>query len=191
MQLAFTRDRIPPNLIEYGILNEESDYRVHVGFKTGKLWVFPTDSGRAAVEEAERIGITPRYPKDPNVHDGNGATARGFEIPPILLKDCQEVEIPPDILQEYRPPPWESTSVKGRAAQDVAMLVFQRGLATLPLVPTIITNETLQRKGQDMLVTRDAVIQIKCDYFACHRRANGTTKGLFLQTHERNPLRQF
>lgn len=190
-QLGMFKQEIPPSLVHSGITTEQSDYRIHVGYKMGTVWVFPTDSGRAAVERAEQIGITPDYPQDPAVHDGRGPTARGFQIPPSLLDGCQAIPIPPDLLSRYGCSVTSSTSQKGQSAQDLVFEMFRRGIILLPMIPQVVIDAELQRKGQDMLVTRNATIQIKCDFYACYTRKDGYTRGLFLQTHERNPLRQF
>ena len=83
------------------------------------------------------------------------------------------------------------TSVKGAAASGVAMDMVRCGAIRLPMIATEVTDLGMQLRGRDMLVMGSgASIQIKCDWYAGYIRADGTSAGLYLQTHERNPLRQ-
>lgn len=186
-------DHIPNTLVEYGIQTEESDYRVHIGFAAAMAYAFPTEAGCEAVKWCELIGKPPNYAKDPCVTDHRGPTARGYRISPDQIYALQAIRIPPAILalDRCRCSLHDTTSKKGQAAVAVARAMIGRGLIRFPAITTEIRDYDLQLVGQDILVTSEIRIQIKCDFMAGFVYRNGTVGGLYLQTHERNPLKQY
>ena len=190
MQGMLIQDPIPACLIEYGIQTEESDYRVHVSFDTQTVFMFPTEAGRQAVADYEDKRIRPHLATDPAVRDGD-PTARGFKVFWKHIQDCQRIPIPKHIFNVHRCILSDRTSVKGEAAAGIVLEMVRNGLIRLPMIASEVTDLGLQMRGQDMLVARGAAIQIKCDWFAGHIYPDGSMRGLYLQTHERNPLGQF
>jgi hypothetical protein len=184
------QEPVPSYLIPYGIQTEDSDYRIHVSFSTDSVFLFETGMGLEAVREYERKNIKPVYATNPAVKDGL-YTARGFRVFWKHIKGCQQIVIPERIVSTHQCFRMDSTSVKGSAAAGVAMDLVRHGVVRLPMIATEVTDMDMQLNGRDMLVTRGASIQIKCDWFAGYIRADGTMQGLYLQTHERNPLKQF
>jgi len=191
MQGMLLQDPIPSCLKEYGIQTEDSDYRVHVSFDTHSVFMFPTEAGRRAVADYENKHIKPDLATDPAVRDGR-PTARGFKVFWKHIDDCQRIPIPDHIFHKYGCLLQDRTSVKGTAASQIAMEMVVAGLIRLPMIASEVTDLGAQMRGQDMIVTRGgASIQIKCDWFAGHEYPDGSIRGLYLQTHERNPLKQF
>lgn len=160
---------------EYGIMQELSDWRVHVCFGEGFAYLFKTDAGREACDSGT-------YRKLPAFQPGvDGATAYGYVVPPMDIRGCKRIEIPEGI---QAPSPKDTTSAKGRAAERCAQEMFRRGLLPIEIETSFITDENVQMQGIDIVVKDRARIEIKCDY------AGGVdgTGNLYLQISERNPL---
>ena len=172
------------DLIEYGIHNEESDFRAHVSLATGKVYVFPTGSGRAAIR-------TGRYTTKEAYQRGyDFPTGLGYLVPPLDIEGCQEVAIPADLLEGANCRRDESTSSKGHKAMVIVHNMLIRGLIPIALRPALITRKDLQIKGEDITVRGQATIQVKCDYSAGRQELGGTGY-LFLQIADRTPARAF
>ena len=167
-------------LIEHGIMQEESDYRVHVGFKVGAVYVFPTESGKEAVRSG-------KYPTtsagQPGVYF---TTSEGEKATWHEIRGCTEIKIPEFLLQAAKCEKSENPSIKGRKALCIVQMMQQVGLIPIPLAVTEVRNETMQIAGVD-LMTRPVTIQVKCD-FKCGAKERGGTGNLYLETHECNPL---
>ena len=166
-------------LFSYGIQNCQSDYVAHVGFCVGSVYVFPTANGKAAVESGLYQG---RPASQPGV---DGTTAWGYKVPWEEIEECREFIISPDILAAVDCKPYESTTVKGKKAERVVNEMLARGLLSLNLSASTVTDEFTQIQGIDAVVP-SATMQVKCDY-NCGTRERGGTGNLYLQTHERNP----
>lgn len=168
-------------LVDYGIQVEESDYRAHVCFAVGVVYVFPTQSGKDCV-------LSGKYPSRTALQRGvKYATAEGYIVPIGDIKNCEAATIPEDVLGGLRPDRFESTTVKGERAIMAFQEMCARGLISLPLSTTDIKSKEAQIQGKDMIVTSDASIQVKCDYFGGSKKLGGTGN-LFLQVRECNPL---
>ncbi len=168
----------PNNLVEYGILNESSDYRIHVCFNEHNIYVFETKYGVEAVKSGRfhrRLGYQPRV---------KYATSEGYPIPPSAIKECQQVQIPESIFHLYSCRKNDDTIKKGECAVNLVKDMLMRGLISLKFNPTIINEKDIQIKGIDIFIHQDMRIQVKCDYDG---GVNGTGN-LFLQTSEINPL---
>lgn len=168
-------------LIDYGIMQEKSDYRVHVCFGEGFAYLFKTKDGKEACETAKGKGYKPLPAYQPGVR---GATAEGFVIRPVNIHGCQRIEIPPDIKFSTLVYPRASTTEKGDAAVRCAQLMFRRGLLPIELDMAFIEEKDIQILGCDLVVQGKPRIEVKCDY---NGGQNGTGN-LYLQISERNPL---
>ena len=166
-------------LHNYGILNEESDYRIHVCFKPGYAYIFRTEAGRFVCASGE---FQTRKAFQPGV---NGATANGYIVPPNKIPGCEQVKIPSDIMNKLRCAETESTSAKGDKAVLCAMSMLERGLFPLSIKTSFVKEEDIQRKGVDLIVISRTKIEVKCDY----NGGTGGTGNLYLQIAERNPLK--
>lgn len=170
-------------LIEYGIQQENNDYRVHVGFASGYVVVFPTASGRHALarnrsaqKRVSQAGCTV-------------ITGVGNAVPYRDIPGHQLIRIPPDILRVVNCRRGETTTVKGKKAVRVVREMLKRKLIFIPWPVEEVTDAQLQIQGLDIMIHLDVRIQVKCDWKAGPKERGGTGN-VFLQTHECNPLKR-
>ena len=171
-------------LIEYGIQTEDSDYRVHVGYKTQRVYVFPTEDGRQAIiqreiDEARKVSA-----------DGDIVTATGYAIPIDEIDNMRSILIPDDVYNKYAIHPKARTTTKGIIATKIVSEMLKRQLIPLPMKVDVASDDALQISGTDIIIKANLKLQIKCDYNAGLRKYGGTGN-VFLQTHECNPYRQY
>ena len=176
------------NLFEYGIQSEETTHRIHVDPAGGFVYSFRTDDGVTALPEPVAVN-------DDSEWECNGyrlvcwrydnkATARGIRIPWLGLKGCVRYEIPEDLRWAYwHPSNKATTSERGRAGENIALEMLKRGLISLIRNTSFVVSKRDQILGSD--ITEEKVtIQVKFDKYA-------TRLGIFLQTHEWNPRKEF
>jgi len=170
---------------EQGITNDESDFRVHVGYKAQHIYVFPTQAGRDALErEKHRLDL--KRGSQPGV--GGIITNEGYAVPISSIDGLQSILIPIDIYQQYPIIRDELTSTKGAKAVSIVADMLKRQLVKLPLNISFIDKKDLQIRGHDILIWSKLTLQVKCDFLAGEREFGGTGN-LFLQTAECNPRR--
>ena len=168
------------NLFEYGIAQEHSDIRAHVGVLARKVYVFRTRNGLSAIAEHKP---TEKDAFQPGV---NGRTASGYLLRVEWIKDIR-------IRDLSRWPVWEGyredldTSEKGRRAVDVVCAMLKRGVFPLWIEATEDDRRSIQISGADIVVFAKQKIQVKCDY-RCGSGHPLCTGNLFIQRAERNPL---
>jgi hypothetical protein len=168
-------------LVEYGIQTEESDYRAHVCFAVGIVYVFPTQSGKDAA-------LSGKYPlRSASQRTLRYATAEGYTVPPEKIKSCVGIEIPNDLLGSLCPERYDDESTKGEQAVETFRRMCLRGLVSLPLLASDVTSRQGQIQGKDIVITSDVSVQVKCDYFGGPKNLGGTGN-LFLQVRECNPF---
>ena len=168
------------DLVEYGILQEESDFRAHVCVKACRVYVFETEAARKVVA----AGVFPERP----VYTDGICTARGVLVPMYALPYVAKVTIPNNVQS------WilasHDTGTKGARAARLVRDYVQRGRIPLPLKTKTQRAVNVQLAGVDLVVADAVRIQVKCDYHG-GPRALGGTGNLFIQTHECNPWRKF
>lgn len=168
-------------LHDYGILNEQSDYRIHVCPLAGKIYSYPTASGIDACLSGKH---QKRSATQPGV---SYATAEGFCVPIDSIPDIRCVSIPDSYLDRwFANVSRESTTThKGNMAARLVARMLQTGTLPLPLYGKLVSNMRLQLDGVDILVDCRLRLQVKCDW----RGGVGSncTGNLFLQTAECNP----
>jgi len=169
------------DLVDYGIQNDQSDYRAHVCFKVKEAYVFPTKSGLLAVQSGRHGTRTAGQPGIPY------KTAAGCPVPWNEIEGCVAIEIASDIIQSIKPERQDSTSIKGRKAIQTIQEMVKRGLIPMPTWADEEDTHEAQLKGTDLIVTANATIQVKCDFLG-GSKSRGGTGNLFLQTQECNPL---
>lgn len=171
----------PDYLVEYGILNERSDYRAHVCVLAETVYVFPTRSAIKAIQSG-------KYDGKPAYQPGyNKPTAWGFPVP---VRDLERV-IPlwaKVTIQAAAFCEDDSTSVKGDKAVKVVAALLKAGWFPLPVNPKIISDAEMQITGLDIYVRAECRIQVKCDYKGGVGRS--CTGNLYLQTAEINPFKR-
>lgn len=178
-------------LYEYGILDDKSDYRIHVGFNIRHIYVFPTKNAAELIKQNPgkyRI----RYATQPGAL--GSATGSGWPVPWRDIEDCVEVKIPIQLWLQNQLLDNDNTSTKGQKAIAVCMSMLQQGLVPIPLVPVCVSDLEMQVEGKDLLVVRSEVsIQVKCDAKCGGDKWNWPkwTGNLFLQKGERNIFKMY
>lgn len=167
--------------VPYGIQNEQSDIRAHVGVLAGCVYVYRTADGIQAISGHNG---KPKQAFQPGV---DYATALGYpipwkNIPRILAIPCRK------LIEHYNILPTDTTSEKGVKASRVVESLIRSGYFPLPVKPEEVKSAVIQRQGIDLIVQGQWRIQVKCDYRAGegHRECTGN---LYLQIAELNPLK--
>lgn len=173
-------------LVSASILDEESDFRVHVGYKAQHIYVFSTLDGKKAYERAD--GILPlKSGSQPGV---GGKTFEGYPVPIGFIDDVQSILIPIDIYQKFPIYRELTTTERGLRATCIVFEMLKRQLIKLPIVVNVIDDKDLQIRGTDIIVSSKLKIQVKCDYLAGERGFGGSGN-LFLQKAECNPRKMY
>lgn len=168
-----------PKLTRHGIHDEVSDYRAHVCFAEGAVYLFETAQGKLTVD-------TGNYPVREAYQKGvEGRTALGYLVPPFHIPGCKRVPIPADVIYEIDCRRDESTSVKGKKAVRVVARMMQMGYITLPMSLVEIDEKKLQIQGIDAVTKVEKKLQVKCDFYG-GTRPDGSGN-LYLQFAEHNP----
>ena len=170
------------SLVDYGIQDEQSDVRIHVGVYSQEVYVYKTQDGRDSIDPIKHRKVP--------VWTGNIQTATGYVVPLDDIKDCQVLPVPDDIfdrsgIAQYPEKGYQGE--KGKAATYIASEMLKTGLIPLSLRITEVDDKKMQILGEDIRVKANIKIQVKCDY----RAGNGhprCTGNLFLQTQECNPF---
>jgi hypothetical protein len=176
-------------LVDYGIQNEQSDYRAHVGYKTQHVFVFPTKLiQQFLTSKQNQYQQKSAYQFDKRT--GNRIeTAKGFLVPLSHIPELQSILIPPDVHKQfpiYRDGD-QSPTTKGLYAVQIVVAMLKKHLIALPLDIQQIDDMTLQIEGTDIIVQMKLRLQVKCDYCAGEKRYGGTGN-LYLQIAECNPF---
>lgn len=168
-----------PHLFDYGIHNEASDIRVHVGMVVKKVYVFPTIDGKRVFTKykTEKRGSLPAF--QPGV---TGATAWGFAVPWEEIPNIRAIPFEP---VEWLPT--LSTTDKGKLAVAVVSTLLKKGNFPLWIEGLECEDRELNISGTDITVKGRWKIQVKCDARCGHRELGGTGN-LYLQEYEANPL---
>lgn len=178
-------------LVAYGIQNEVSDYRVHVGFKTGFVFVFPTASGRKALLRVmEGNGAARAVVVKDEATGAEIETARGYAVPLSYIENLSEVIIPRDVLNANPIHKGMTTSEKGMRAAQVVHAMLLRNLIPLPVRVDPTDNKALQVSGTDFLINASLRLQAKCDFRAGSAN-HGGSGNVFMQVAECNPYKRF
>lgn len=160
-------------LVDYGIQNEQADYRAHVCPMAAAVYLFPVDGALIA---CQLEGIKQRP-----VFVNGQQTATGFLVPPRLIPGMRRIEVTP---LEWRGAGLEygqTTDEKGRRGEELfRRLCLNRGLFRWPVRPT---TRAEQLAGIDLIDADGVRIQVKVDYHG--GEGYNTSGNLFLQTAER------
>ncbi|MHC4104490.1 MAG: hypothetical protein ACYSR9_06085 [Planctomycetota bacterium] len=172
-------------LVEHGIQNEESDYRIHVCYLAQHVYIFPTQAGQNAVRIAEQNNTQTKTATQAGV---NFVTGKGYAIPVSYIDNLKSVLISYDIFAKYPISKFDTTSVKGHKAMLIVVEMLKRSLIPLPLSIRVIEDKDLQIKGGDITIHSRLILQVKCDYKGGDKKHNHRVTGnLFLQIAECNP----
>jgi len=173
-----------------GIMDEQSDMRVHVCPKTGELYVFATEAGRKCVRQYIQDGRDAVEAKQPGVSE---TTAVGYLVRPSEIEGM--------ILLYPRKVAWArydfvsgDLSQKGTEAERMIAEMCSEGL--IPLGRKGGTQVRVVKKGTDENISGSDIvaspggvvkIQVKLDSRGGAVQRGGSGR-LYLQTDERNPL---
>lgn len=169
-------------LVDYGIFNEISDYRLHVCPQAKRIYIFPTAAAREALAHKN-------YPKRP-AYTGTTLTAYGYLVPPADIPHCYVIQPLPDFWKIATIREDMTTSEKGNAAVMLVKAAFEGGLIPIHLAVEIVTDYNDQQGGLDVKVQGHARLQVKCDLRGGEKEAGGTGN-LFLQVAEINLHKQY
>ena len=170
-------------LFDYGIHNEASNIRAHVGVLAKTLFVFPTVCA---------VRVMSQFEKKPARQAGvAGITAKGYCVPPAAIPNLRRLAICEDRLFGFEDS--LSTGEKGNRAVAIVTAFLKAGRFPLWLEGEFVSDPEIQITGTDIHVRGNWKIEVKCDYRASdvfgkpHWNCTGK---LYLQTAERNPLRR-
>lgn len=164
------------NLVDYGIQNEKSDFRVHVCVKSRQVWFYPTSCGVLAMYDYP-IGIK---------KNGNGIiTGKGHLVPPRCIEHSRLLASDPRWFGSFSQ--WQfddNESFKGSKAVELVKNVIKHGKFPFSVEGwNNVEDLNLQIEGVDLLVMGDRRVQVKCDWNGGDRPGTGN---LFLQIAELN-----
>ncbi len=174
-------------LVPYGIQNENSTHRVHLDATDDKLIVFETWAGIKALPEPVEVSsqddwVANGYYLVKPQWNNYSPTARGIRVHYENITGALAIDIPPDFADVFdRPTSASDTSSKGQYAQALVDMMLQDGRIPIKFKTREIVNRLDQIRGID-LEAEPLSVQIKFD-MGCYAR------GVFLQTHERNPYK--
>jgi hypothetical protein len=165
-------------LVEYGILQEQSDIRAHVSVVTKTVFVFKTEEvkkilpGKYRLVGASQPGISVK-------------TAEGWLVPVGDIPDIRQIK-----CNNYS---WwdrfsdsDSTSEKGKKATKVVVFLLRKGQIPLWLSVREPEEKDIQISGVDIIITKNLRIQVKCDWRSGPKELGGSGN-LFIQKAEINP----
>jgi hypothetical protein len=171
-------------MVIYGIGDEESDFRVHVGVLAHRIFIFRTSAARDAIQQHT-------YRLVPTVSRDRETTAWGYCVPPGDIDGLVEwdTRLMSELEWWKKFHVWDKEGVKGKKAQNLIVSLLTKLSGEKPI---IVTNKAEQISGNDIWF-RGKRIQIKCDWRASSTRDEkaGTTGNLYVQTHETNVSKQF
>lgn len=176
-----------PTLHWYGLFNEKSDVRAHVGVCSQTVYVFQR---RRLVSELNRLFEAGQFRYrvksaiQPHVY---GITAKGLLVPIDEIPDLRVVTA--KAWRGWATFPTESgtTSERGSAAVKLVLALLKCGRFPLWVDAADDDRQSVQVKGTDVVVFCNTRIQVKCDYRAGPATDPNCTGNLYLQFAERNP----
>ena len=173
-----------PELHYYGIIQENSHIRAHVGPVAKQIYVYKTSDMIDAIIKKDYRKLSASQP------GAAGVTGYGPVVP---LND-----IPFVIPVLWRSEDWwtwfryeDDTGCKGRMAVKVISEIMKRGRFPFFVVPQEVTEIKMDIDGTDIIVSGKWHVQVKCDWKAGPRDIEGCSGNLFVQTHERNPFGRY
>lgn len=170
------------DLFAYGILEEDSTVRAHVGVLAQCVYVFQTQAARAFLLDKGHF-----YPPRPAGQPGvNGWTGLGHPIPWKLIPGVRCIPYTSYTWTQFQRS--MTTTEKGRQAVECVCQLMKAGRFPCWIEGNESSDSRIQIRGTDMIVWHKIKIQVKCDWEAGD--GPGCTGNLYLQIKERNPLRR-
>ena len=163
-------------LIDEGIFNDKSNFRIHVCPLVKRLYSYPTKCGINAINKGDY--------KKRSVTTNGIVTAEGYAVPFNKIYLCQEMRVPKEYWNQYAF--IEKEKGGGGKAENFVLELTTKGWIRYASKATLVTNRQLQFDGCDINVSSNWMIQVKLD-FKGGSRSLGGTGNLFVQTKECNP----
>lgn len=161
-------------LIHYGIQDDDSDLRIHVGVMDKAVYVFEP---RKAIDAINKGNY-----HQASTNQGKIKTAIGYLVPPKNIEGCRRYPIPESLFQKTNFKATDNPSVKGRKAERLVKEMIVLGHINISLFSEFMEEEEEQIVGSDLELIFAKSFQIKCDWKA--GRPN-----LYIQTDECNPFK--
>jgi len=172
-------------MIQYGILEEKSDYRIHVCPLDKKIYIFKTSIVRDMVKDAIQ---TKKYRFVPARCEGE-LSGWGYIIPPTDILGIRFAEIKPTELTTKTTKTTRATSEDGDRA--VALTIEAIKNDELPYItcitePIVVTEKKKQIDGVDIIVTDvfEGILDLQVKWDGPGGICG--TGNLYIQTHEVN-----
>jgi len=164
-------------LVDYGIQNEKSDFRVHVCVQARQVWFYPTSCGVLSMYSCPLGKCRNR--------DGQ-VTGVGHLVPPRTISHAHLLKTDPSWFGVFSQNQFEEKeSFKGSKAVELVKNIIYKGWFPFSVKGwDNVEDPTEQIAGADLLVLGDRRIQIKCDWRGGDKPHG--TGNLFLQTKEIN-----
>lgn len=170
-------------LVPYGIFQEASDIRAHVGVLSRAVYVFQTKQMRELIsKDPQKYAMA-----DAGQRGVEGRTAQGWLVKWKDVPDLRRLQFHSynwTVFSEQ-----DSTSEKGKKAVDVVTTLLKLGRFPLWLGAEESKDTSIQIQGTDIIIFHKAKIQVKCDWRAGDG-SPGCSGNLFIQNAERNPLKR-
>lgn len=175
-------------LIEYGIRQEKTDYRIHVCGLSNVCYVFET------AKMVQYLNVNEDKLRQVDVKTYGVITAKGYLVSIanfLNLGIGKEYILPSYIWKNVSEK--DSEKNKGVWAVGITKKAIESNIIVFNFVVKEETNIVKQIQGQDLLIVNNELkVQVKCDFRAClkqqHERGTGN---LFIQTWECNPTKQY
>ncbi len=164
-------------LIQHGIFEDKSDFRVHVS----AVYVYVFDTKKMIERcKADQFRTSRAYQR-------GIVTAEGFLVNVKAVDDLKQYPIPELLKRACKWPPQKGTRLGdvGAIAERIAETMIGNGLIYFPKKLTTESRVAQQYQGVDLVQKESEVIyQVKSDLRA------DETRNLYIQTHECNPFRE-
>lgn len=167
-------------LVPYGINEELSDYRAHVGFATRTVYVFETEEMKELIRKGN---FTEAFAFIEGIK-----TASGKLVSPSSIRKLQSIVIPPRTFEKWKCFPQDHQLKKAECAVQIVVWMIGEGMIALKAKGVIVHSKSLQIDGCDIIINNQVHMQAKCDYRAGPASSDGSGY-LFIQTEECNPFK--
>lgn len=172
-------------LIPYGIQNEQSDIRAHVGVLAQRVFVYRT---RVMVDLLLKQNFPTAFATQEGANGqwtGKGKLVPIHAVPRMYIIPC------PKFSWHTFPARTDTTSARGDKAVELICLLLKHGAFPLWVRASESKDAKIQINGTDIVVVANQRIQVKCDYNAGLRSWHPECTGnLFVQTAECNPFKR-
>ena len=173
-----------PELCYYGIIQENSHIRAHVGPVAKCVYVYKTADMIQAIMVNEYRKL-PAYQKNYDGITGYGPIVPLSKVPFVIPVKWRSVEWWKNFKDA------DDTTDKGKKAVTVVTQIMRLGRFPFFVVPQEVTDINMDIEGTDIIISGKWRVQVKCDWKAGPKEIEGCSGNLFVQTHEINPREMY